>query len=277
MGGVAVQLVVDSVAAAALYALVALAVALAFSGSGTLHLAIGQVAVGGGLVAAAVLSAGLSVWLAAIAGLAAGALLSVAAERGLVAPAAGRPLLGAVLLLGGAVVLREVLQGLFPKPAYTFPSVPGTILVGGGVVHLADLVTIAVVVATAAGGALLLRSTTIGAALRLAATAPAAAERIGVDTARMRALAFGAGGTLATGATLLGVARFPLVASGGLVLALRGIAAASAGGMRSPVRVMAAALGLGVAEVVGAFYLGSGGEAIADALAVALIAAGWRR
>lgn len=275
--GIVVQLGVDSAAAAALYALVALGVSLAYSGSGTVHLAISQVGVAGGLTAAAVLAAGAPVWLAVVAGLIVGAALSAAAERGLVAPASGRPLLGAVLLLGGAIVLREVLQGLFPRPAYSFPSVGGILQVGGGVVHVADLLTIGVVAGAAAGGAVVLRSTSLGAALRLTAGAPEAAERIGVDTARMRAAAFAAGGVIVTGAVLLGVARFPLVASGGVALALRGIAAAAAGGMRSPVRIIGAACVLGAAEVVGAYFLGSGGEAVADAAAVLLIVAGWRR
>jgi branched-chain amino acid transport system permease protein len=275
--GIVVQLAIDSIAAAALYGLVALAVTLCFSGSGTLHLAIGQVAVAGGLVAAVALSAGLPLWLAVVAGLAVGGALSAAAERGLVAPASGRPLLGAVLLLAGGLVLREVLLGVFSKPAYGFPSAGGTFFVAGGVVHVADLLTIGVVLATAFGGAAALRSTTVGAALRLTASAPQAAERIGVDTARMRAVAFGAGGVLATAAILLGVARFPLAATGGVPLALRGIAAAAAGGMRSPARVVAASLAIGAVQVVGAFYLGGGGEAIADAVAVALIATGWRR
>lgn len=276
-GGVVVQLAVDCVAAASLYALVALAVSLAYSGSGTYHLAIGQVGVAGGLIAAGVLQAGWPVWVAVVAGLALGAALSAAMERGLVAPASGRPVLAAVLLIAAAVVTRELLQGLFPRSAYSFPSTSGTFRVLGGLVHTADLVTIAAVVTVAATGAVVLRSTTLGAALRLTATAPAAAERIGVDTARIRAASFAVGGALVAGAVLLGVARFPLAASGGVVLALRGIAAAAAGGMRSPARVVAAAVIIAAAQVVGGFYLGGGGEALSDVAAVLLIAAGWRR
>ncbi len=275
--GVVVQLGVDCIAAASLYALVALAVSLAYSGSGTYHLAIGQVGVAGGLIAAAVWQAGWPVWIAVIAGLAFGAALSAAMERGLVAPASGRPVLAAVLLIAAAVVIRELLQGLFPRSAYNFPSTGGAFRVLGGLVHTADLVTIAVVVAVTATGAVVLRSTTLGAALRLTATAPAAAERIGVDTARIRAASFAVGGALVAGAILLGVSRFPLAASGGVVLALRGIAAAAAGGMRSPGRVVAAAVVIAAAEVVGGFYLGGGGEALSDVAAVLLIAAGWRR
>jgi len=274
---VIVQLAVDSLAAASLYALVALAVSLAFSGSGTVHLAIGQVAMAGGLTASALVTAGVPIAFAALGGLAVAAVLSGVAERGLIAPALGRPVLGAVLLVAMAVVLREVLQGIFTRPAYAFPSPAGTMHVLGGVIHTADLVTIAVVAVTALLAAALLRSSTIGAALRVTAAAPAAAERIGVDTARVRVAAFAAGGTLAAIAVLLGVGRFPLTAGGGVVLALRGIAAAAAGGMRSPGRVVAAAAVIAAAEVVGGFYLGGGGEFLSDAVAVLLIAAAWRR
>ena len=211
-----------------------------------------------------------------LAGLAVAAMLSGGAERGLVAPALGRPLLGAVLLVAGAVVLREVLQGIYPRSAYAFPTVPGTIRALGGVVHVADLVTVAVVAGVATGAALLLRTSTVGASLRVTASAPVAAERIGVDTARVRFLAFAVGGALAAGAAMLGAGRFPLMAGGGVVLALRGIAAALAGGMRSPLRVVGAAVLIAVAEVVGGFYLGGGGEFLSDAVAVLLIAARWR-
>jgi len=274
---VIVQLGVDCLAASALYALVALAVALAFSGSGTVHLAVGQVAVAGALTASVMIGAGLPLWLAWAAGLAVAAVLSGAAERGLVAPTLGRPVLGAVLLVALAVVLREVLQGIFTRPAYAFPTAGGSVRLLGGIVHVSDLVTIAAVVATALTVAAVLRSSTVGAALRLTAGAPAAAERIGVDTARVRLAAYAAGGALAAAAVMLGAGRFPLTAGGGAVLALRGIAAAAAGSMRSPVRVVAAAVVIAVAEVVGGFYLGAGGELLSDGVAVLLIAAGWRR
>jgi branched-chain amino acid transport system permease protein len=275
-GGIVIQLGVDTVAAAALYALVALAVALAYSGSGILHLAIGQVGVAGGLAASAIVSAGYPVWLAVIAGLAIGAALSAGVERGLVAPTLGRPLLGAVLLLGAGVVLRELLQGVFPHSAYAFPSTAGTLIALGGIVHVADLVTIAAVALTAGLAVVTLRSTSVGAALRITAAAPDLAERLGVDTARVRMAAFAFGGGLATVAILLGVARFPLAAGGGVVLALRGIAAASAGRMRSPGLVVAAAVAIAAAQVVGGYFLGAGGEVLCDLTAVLLIVLGWR-
>ena len=108
------------------------------------------------------------------------------------------------------------------------------------------------------------------------AAAPEAAERLGVNTATVRMVAFAMGGALATIAILLGVARFPLAAGGGVTLALRGIAAASAGRMRSPARVVAAAVAIAAVQVVGGYFLGGGGEVFCDLVAAGLIVVGWR-
>lgn len=275
--GIVVQLAIDTLAAAALYALVALAVSLAYSGSGILHLAIGQIALAGGLVAASLFTSGVSVWLATPAGLAVGGALSGVAERGLVAPTIGSPLLGAVLLVAAAVVTQGVLTGLFPLPAYAFPSARGVYTFLGGLVHEYDLVVIAAVVVVAGAGILVVRTPRIGAALRLTANAPRVAERLGVDTGRVRTASFALGGVLATGAVLLGAARFPLAASGVVALPFRGIAAAAAGRMVSPATILGAAVIIAAAEVVGGYELGGGGEFLCDLVAGLLVAAGWRR
>jgi len=277
---IALQLAVDCLAATALYALIALAVSLSFSGSGVLNLAVGQIAIAGGLAASAVATAGWPVWLAALFGVGVAAALGAVAERSLVKPALGRPVLAAALLIAAAIVLREVLLGLFPRSAYAFPSVGGTFHVLGGVVHGADLVIILAVVAVAVAGAALLRTTRLGAALRVTSESPDAAELIGVDTAAVRTGAFAVGAALAAGAVLLGVGHFPLAASGGVVLAFRGIAASVAGGIRSPVAVVLSALAIAMGQVIGGFYLGSGGEVVSDVVALGLIALGgwvWRR
>jgi branched-subunit amino acid ABC-type transport system permease component len=282
--GIVAELGIASIAAAGLYGLVAMGVVLAYVGSATIHLAIGQVALAGGLVAATVYGAGTSVGLSIVLGLLVGGALSALAERGLVEPTRGRPMLGAVLLLGGGVVLWEVLVGIFPQPAYAFPTIGHTFHVGTALVRVRDLVDLGVALLVAVVGLVVLQFTPVGVMLRLTSSAPDAAERIGVRTTRMRGLAFAIAGVLATAAVLLGVADFPLAvasstpsAVSGLPLALRGIAAAAAGGMRSTARALGAALAIGTVQAVGDFKLGSGGEALADAASVLLIVAGWPR
>lgn len=275
--GIVIQLALDTVAAAALYALVALAVSLAYSGSGIVHLAIGQVALLGGLVATVLYEHGSPVWTAALAGLALGAVASGGVERGLVAPTIQSPVTGTVLLLAAGVIGQQALTRYFQQPVYAFPDASHTYRLAGGVVHAYDLVTIAVVVLVAVAGFFTLRSPRVGGSLRLTASAARGAERIGVDTGMVRTASFAVGGALATGALLLGSARFPLVATGVIALPFRGIAGAVAGRMSSPPLIIGAVLLIAAAEVIGGYELGGAGEFLADGVAALLIAAGWRR
>ncbi len=122
-----------------------------------------------------------------------------------------------------------------------------------------------------------MRRTLVGAALRATAAAPDSAELLGVDTARVRTVAFAVAGGLAALAALLAAGRLPIAATAGVPLALKGIAAAVAGRLRSPLTVCAGALVIGAVQVVGTYFLGSGGEFLADLVALALLLAGWRR
>ncbi|HUC35840.1 MAG TPA: hypothetical protein VMR97_01810 [Acidimicrobiales bacterium] len=276
--GIAVQLAVDTFSAAALYALVALAVSLAYSGSGVIHLAIGQVGLAGGLSAASLHAGGMPLLPAVLVGIAVGGALSGVAERALVSPVIGKPMLGAGILLSAALLAQGVLAGIFRQPAYAFPSASGVYGFLGGIVHKYDLLTLATVAVVAGTSAMVIRSRRVGGSLRLTARAPRLAERLGVPTAMVRTSSFVIGGVLATGAILLGAPRFPLVAAGVGALPLRGIAAAAAGRMVSPRRVAGAALLIAAAEVVGGYELTGGrGEFLCDAVALVLVAAGWRR
>lgn len=275
-GGLVLQLALDTLATAAIFALVGMGVLVAYSGTRVLHLAIGEVAMAGALVASA-LAGSWPLWLTVVAGLAIAAAVSAAGERALVAPLGRRVELAAILLIAGGVVLGEVLRGLYSRSAYAFPSIAGELHPGGGVIRVADLVTIVAAALVAGGGTWALGHTGAGAALRATAAAPESAELIGVDTARVRTAAFAVAGALAAGAALLAAGRLPLAATAGVPLAAKGIAAAVAGRLRSPLTVCLGALAIAAVQVVGTFFLGSGGEVLADLAALALFIAGWRR
>ena len=254
-----------------------MAVSLAYSGSGIVHFALGQVALAGSLVAASLVEGGLSVWVAAPLGLLAGGVLSGGVERVLVEPVIGSPALGGVFLVAAAVVIQGALTGLFRQPGYGFPTTSAVYSVGGGLVHAYDLVTLVSAAVVAGFAYVLLRSSRIGAALRLTARAPKMAERLGVPTALVRLGSFAVAGVLATGAVLLGVASFPLSAAGVVALPFRGVAAAATGRMSSPVWIVGASVLIAAAEVVGGYELGGGGEWLCDAVAAVLVGVTWRR
>lgn len=249
---------------------------VAHSGSRVIHLAIGQVAMAGALVAAGLATAW-PLWIAILAGLAVGAAVSAVGERALVAPLVRRIELAAIVLVAGAVVLEELLRGVYSRSGYGFPSVGGELHPAGGIIRVADLVTVATAAGLAAAGTWALRSTTAGAALRATAAAPEAAELIGVDTARVRTAAFAVAGALGVAAALLAANRLPLAATAGLPLALKGIAAAVAGRLRSPLTVCLGALAIGAVQVVGTYFLGSGGEVLTDLAALVLLIVGLGR
>lgn len=275
-GGIVIQLALDTLATAAIYAIIGMAVLIAHTGTRVLHLAIGEVAMAGALVAAG-LAAIWPVWAAVVVGVVVAAAVSAAGERILVAPLARRVELAAILLIAGGVVLRELLRGVYSRSAYAFPSIGGVIHPAGGTLRVADVVTVVVAAAIAGGGSWVMRSTLAGAALRATAAAPDSAELIGVDTARVRTAAFAVAGGLAAIAALLAAGRLPLAATAGVPLALKGIAAAVAGGLRSPVSVCAGAVAIAAVQVVGTYFLGSGGEVLADLVALLFLLAGWRR
>ena len=207
--GIVIQLALDTVAAAALCTLVALAVSLAYSGSGILHLAIGQVALLGGLVATVLYEHGSPVWTAALAGLALGAVASGGVERGLVAPTIQSPVTGTVLLLAAGVIGQQALSRYFQQPVYAFPDASHTYRLAGGVIHAYDLVTIGVVVLVAVAGFITLRSARVGGPLRLTASAARGAERIGVDTGMVRTASFAVGARWRPAPCCSGAPAFP--------------------------------------------------------------------
>src|ERR1017187_6413155 len=84
-GGIVIQLALDTLATAAIYAIIGMAVLIAHTGTRVLHLAIGEVAMAGALVAAG-LAAIWPVWAAVVVGVVVAAAVSAAGERILGAP-----------------------------------------------------------------------------------------------------------------------------------------------------------------------------------------------
>ena len=273
--GVVLQLGLDSLATAGIYALFGLGVYAAHAGSGVLHLAAGDAAMAGAVPAAALVAGGTPVVAGVAVALLLGAAVSALLERGLVRPAGTRAALAAATLVAAGVVLRQALTAA--HAAYPFPAPAATWRIGDGVLRASDVVAVAVAVTVAVAGWALLTRTRAGAALRVTAGDAAAAETIGVDTSRVRLVAFAAAGMLAALAALLAAARVAPSAPAGVPLALKGVAAAAAGGLASPPAVCAGAVLIGATEVVAGYELGGGGEVITYAVAAVAIAAWWRR
>jgi branched-chain amino acid transport system permease protein len=274
-GGTILQLALDGLATSGIYALVGLGVQVAYAGSRVLHLGLGDAAIFGAITGAALAEGGVPAPLAAVVALAVAGVLSVLMERLLVRPAAGRVALAAAALVAGGTVLRQVVSALFTHAAYAFPVVGGTWRIGGGVLRVSDAVTAGVALAGAAALGVVLVRTRLGAALRVTAGGAEAAESIGVDTRRVRALAFAAAGVLAGLACLLAAGRVAAAPATGVAIGLKGLCAAAAAGFRSPLLVCLGAALIGGVEVASTFVLGGGGEAVTYVVALSALALGW--
>ncbi|HEV7679434.1 MAG TPA: hypothetical protein VGQ42_12780 [Candidatus Dormibacteraeota bacterium] len=275
-GGTALQLALDGLAAAGVYALVGMGVQVAYAGSGVLHLALGDAAVAGAITGAALVGGGVPAWCAALVGLAVAGLVSAGMERALVRPSQGRVVLAAAALVAGGAVLRQLVAAVFTHAAYAFPALAGTWHVGDGVLRASDVMTGGVALAGAVVATVVLARTRAGASLRVTAGGEEAAESLGVDTRRVRAAAFAVAGVLAALAAVLAAGRVAATPASGVAVGMKGLCAAAAGRFGSPLAVCAGAALIGGTEVGFGFVLGGGGEAVTYAVALAALALGWR-
>jgi branched-chain amino acid transport system permease protein len=242
-----------------------------------LHLGAGDAAIAGAVAAAALSFQGAPAVLAVAVALAGGALVSAGMEEALVRPSISRPALALALLVLGGVVVRQGLAAMFTD-VHTLPAVGVTWTIGDGVVHAADVVAAGVSIVLALACGLVLARTRAGAALRVTAAEPGAAELAGVDTARVRLAAFAAAGLLAAVAVVLAASRVPPAPAAAVPLALKGLTAAAVGGLRSPLTALAGAVAVGGVEVWGGHWLGGGyGEALVYAAGVVALATLGRR
>lgn len=259
----------------ATYGLIAVAVALVWVGTRTLHLAIGPVLVVGvllRLVLGAELVSAVPGAVAVLVGVAAAAALSAALE-----PLVLRPLRAWVPWLLGLAVAAAVVDAGAGRWLGTRTFRPAPLVGGTGERTLAGLEVSEPVLAALLLGltaavllSLALARTTWGATLRLVGGSPDAAALLGVRPRVVRAGVLALAGAAAALAGLL-VAPIGFVGvTQGATFTIRGVAAAVILGLGGPWRAIAGGLLLGVAEAVGQQVA----PGISGDLAVALVALG---
>ncbi|MEA2647520.1 MAG: branched-chain amino acid transport system permease protein, partial [Chloroflexota bacterium] len=199
-------------------------------------------------------------------------------ERGnplgwIAATAAAGLLLRSLIGLGwraGDVTVPDVLAVARVTGAVSLP--------GGGSLAVRDIAVLAVAVLLAVAFDRWLAVSRTGAAMRAVADSRQAAMLVGITPARVALLAFGIAGLLAAvAAMLLGPAR-PFSLDLGVVLGLKGVAAAVLGRLGSARGALLAGLGIGVGEsFLAAAYLPALYDIAPVALLVLLLALAPRR
>jgi branched-chain amino acid transport system permease protein len=265
------QVLLTGLAAGAVYGLVGIGFGLVYRMSGVLNFAQGELvslpvfvflfAVGGGAAVAVVGPSPWSLATAAVAAAAVTVLAALALQRFGVAPFLARgSVTGWIAATAAAGILIQSLVALrFTAESYTVPDLlpvsgfgrGGVIdLPGGGVLEVRLMAVLAVALALAfAFDSWLARSST-GRAMRAAAEVPDAARLCGVSPERLQLLAWGVAGVLAAVGGLLIAPGRPVTIALGVIIGLKGVAAAVLGGLGSARGAVLGGLAIGVTEAV---------------------------
>lgn len=246
------------------YALVGLGIAVIFRGTRIINAMQGECALVGGMVAYLVLERlGLPLAAAAVGGVLGGGALGLLTEVLLVRPTrrrGGSEESYLLLTLGGAFAISASVLYLFGRDSRLLPGIGGeaSALIFDAAIRVHALWLIAIAAAVMVLLWLFYRRTRIGLSMLAAAIDEDGAATIGIDVARMRTLTFLLGGLVGG---LAGVLVSPLTTlhyEMGLLLTLKGFAAAILGGLSNPFGAVVGGVTLGLLESLAVLSVSSG-------------------
>jgi len=256
------------------YGLIGLGISVIFRGTRIINAMQGESALVGGVAAFLVLEKlGLSLIFAAVGGVLGGALLGYLAEMLLVRPTRRR---GAteesylLLTLGIAFAISASVLYFFGRDSHPLPGIGGeasAVIFDAAIRwHAIALIVIASLVMLFIW--LFFHRTHMGLSMMASSLDEEGAATIGIDVPRMRTLTFVLGGLVGG---LAGVLVSPLITlhyEMGLLLTLKGFAAAILGGLANPFGAVVGGVTLGVLESVAVLTVSSGYK---DVIAMALL------
>jgi branched-chain amino acid transport system permease protein len=271
MAGAWLQFVASGLTAGAIYALVALGFSIIYNASGAINFAQGEFVMIGGMSAVMLIALGLPLWLALPLAVLAAVVVALLIEKLAIEPArhAGTVTL-IIITIGVSLFLRGLAQLLWGKGVHRLPSfsgeqpiewlgatlLPQSLWVMGGT-------ALAVVALSWFYG-----RTLLGKAMRATSFNRIAAQLVGINTRAVLFASFGlAAGLGALGGVLIAPIAFTSYDTG-IMLGLKGFAAAMLGGLGSFAGAVLGGLVLGLLEGLGAGFVSS---AYKDAIAFVVI------
>ena len=254
-----------------IYALVALGFSIIYNASHVINFAQGEFVMIGGMSTVTLLAAGLPLPLAALGAVLCAALVGLLLEKLAVEPARGADVVTLIIItIGASILLRGLASLVWDKKIHPLPAFSGErpIQFAGATLQPQSLWVIGV---TAVSVALLwwfFNRTLTGKAMLAVSSNRLAAQLVGISVRRVLALSFGLSAALgAVAGVLIGPITFTSW-DVGVMLGLKGFAAAILGGLGSGPGAVLGGLALGLIEAFGAGYLSS---AYKDAIAFVII------
>jgi branched-chain amino acid transport system permease protein len=273
MGTQWLQFAAAGLTAGAIYALVALGFSIVYNASRIINFAQGEFVMLGGMGAAVLAAAGAPLPLALAAAVAGAAAVGLLLQKLALERARGETVVTLIIItIGASILLRGLAQVAFGKRIHALPPLSGERpidILGATVVPQALWVmgaTLAIVLALS----LFFARTRFGKAMLAASHNRLAAQLCGIEVRTVLLASFGLAAALGA---VAGVLIAPITFTSydaGVMLGLKGFAAAKRGGRGSFPGAVAGGLVLGLLESFGAGFVSS---AYKDAIAFALILA----
>lgn len=267
MSGELAQFLLSGLTVGAIYALVALGFSIIYNASHVINFAQGEFVMIGGMATVSLLGAGLPLAPAALAAVALAALLGLLLARFAVQPARGASVVTLIIItIGAAILLRGLASIVWDKRIHALPAFSGEapIAIAGATLAPQSLWVIgvtALIVFTLWG---FFNRTLTGKAILAVSHNRLAAQLMGISVRRVLLVSFALSAALGA---LAGILIAPITFTSwdvGVMLGLKGFAAAILGGLGSGPGAVLGGLVLGLLESLGAGYVSS---AYKDAIA----------
>jgi branched-chain amino acid transport system permease protein len=255
-----VQFLLSGLTVGAIYALVALGFAIIYNASHVINFAQGEFVMIGGMATAAFVESGLPLALAALLAVGGATLVGLALEKLAVEPARGAPVVTLIIItIGASILLRGLASLVWDKKIHAVPAFSGEVplKLGGATLLPQTLWVLGTTVLTVALLWWFFNRTLTGKAILAVSHNRLAAQLMGISVRRVLLVSFGLSAALGA---LAGVLIAPISFTSwdiGVMLGLKGFAAAILGGMGSGPGAIIGGLALGLIESLGAGYLSS--------------------
>ena len=279
MQGVITQLVVNSVVAGALYAVIAIGLTLSYGVGKFFNLAHGAMtAIGAYAVFYLTKGLQMEAWTAIVIAIVFTGAVGWLLERFVYAPLRARKASALVLLvasLGAFTALQGVLSILFSSQIQTLSqgsAVQQVFMFGGAAITEIQIITIVAAMAVLFGFVLLLRYTLFGKAVRAVSDDEEVSKIVGINTAKIIGVVFFLASAVAGLAGILVGFDTAIEPTMGMALLLKGVIAAIVGGIGNIYGAVLGAFLLGFVENFGIWKIsGEWKDAIAFALLIVFL------
>ncbi|HXZ52145.1 MAG TPA: branched-chain amino acid ABC transporter permease [Burkholderiales bacterium] len=267
------QFLFAGLTAGAIYALVALGFSIIYNSSQVINFAQGEFVMIGGMATVSLLHLGLPLPLAALAAVAVTTLVALALDKLAVERAHGASIVTLIIItIGASILLRGLASLVWDKNIHALPAFSGDkpIALGGATLLPQSLWVLGVSLAVLAALWWFFNRTLYGKAMLATSHNRLAAQLAGISVRRVLLVSFGLSGALGA---LAGILIAPITFTAwdvGVMLGLKGFAAAILGGLGSGPGAVLGGLLLGLTEALAAGYVSS---AYKDVIAFVIILA----